>query len=98
MKLHLGDGLSLPLDAVTQKLAFLGRTGSGKNVRRDEGRFFFRKKQSPSAVHLFLEECQEFIPQNTMRGEEHMLHAFTRLQKLGRNFGVGASLISQRPT
>ncbi len=60
-------------------------------------RFFFRKKAAPSAVHLFIEEAQEFIPQNTMKGEERMLHAFTRLQKLGRNFGIGSSLITQRP-
>lgn len=60
-------------------------------------RFFFRKKAAPSAVHLFLEECQEFVPQNPQRGEERMLHAFTRMQKLGRNFGIGSSYISQRP-
>lgn len=186
MKLNLSPDLSLPLDAVTQKFAFLGRTGSGKtyaatklaeemhaagaqivvldpvgvwyglrlaangkdagisipvfgglhgdvpleatggalaaNIVADTGgsfildvsqfesdadkarfarafaeRFFFRKKGSPSAVHLFLEECQEFIPQNPGREEAMMLHAFTRLTKLGRNFGIGASLISQRP-
>ncbi len=184
--LHLAPGLTLPLDAVTQKLAFLGRTGSGKTYAAgklaeemldagaqivaldpvgvwwglrlgadgksagisipvfgglhgdvpleatggrlladlivDRGisavldvsqfesdaakarfardfaeRFFFRKKASPSAVHLFLEECQEFLPQNPSRDEPQMLHAFTRLYKLGRNFGVGGSLISQRP-
>lgn len=60
-------------------------------------RFFFRKKASPSAVHLFIEECQEFIPQNTQKGEEKMLHSFTRIWKLGRNFGIGGTLISQRP-
>ena len=60
-------------------------------------RFFFRKKAAPSAVHLFLEECQEFVPQNPQRGEEYMFHAFTRMQKLGRNFGIGSSYISQRP-
>lgn len=59
--------------------------------------FFQRKKAAPSAVHLFLEECQEFIPQNPQRGEERMLHAFQRIVKLGRNFGIGPSLISQRP-
>lgn len=36
-------------------------------------------------------------PQNAQRGEERMLHAFHRMIKLGRNFGIGASLISQRP-
>lgn len=30
-------------------------------------------------------------------GEQDMLHAFTRMAKLGRNFGIGVSLISQRP-
>lgn len=179
--LQLADRLSLPVDAVTEKLAFLGRTGSGKSYAAtklaelmleagaqvvaldvvgiwyglrtgDHGlkipvfggmhgdipleptsgalvadlivdrnisavldisqmldsekarfaqafadRFYFRKKFDPGAVHLFLEECQELVPQNAMKGEERMLHAFERLVKLGRNFGIGVSLISQRP-
>lgn len=61
------------------------------------GQFYFRKKAKPSAVHLFLEEVQEFVPQNPQRGEEKMLHNFVRMQKLGRNFGIGSSYISQRP-
>lgn len=187
MKLTLADGLSLPLDAVTQKLAWLGVTGSGKTygasklaelfwhagaqvivldpvgvwyglrlakngktpsdltvpifgglhgdipleptagalianlvvdktlsavvdvsqfesdadkarfARDFADRFFFRKKAAPSAVHVILEECQEFVPQNPQKGEERMLHAFVRLQKLGRNFGIGSSYVSQRP-
>lgn len=60
-------------------------------------RLFFRKKSSPSAIHVFLEECQEFVPQQPSKGEEHMLHAFNRMVRLGRNFGIGVSLISQRP-
>ncbi len=60
-------------------------------------KLFFRKKSSPSAMHLFLEECQEFVPQNPMKGEEKMLHSFIRMQKLGRNFGIGSSYITQRP-
>lgn len=184
--LHLGDGLDLPLNVVTQKLGWLGRTGSGKTYGaqklaemllaakaqivvldpvgvwyalrlREDGRteahdipvfgglhhdieifpdtgtmiadlivdrgisavldvsqfesdadkarfaaafadrFFFRKKARPSPVHVFIEECQEFIPQNPAKGDERMLHYFTRMQKLGRNFGIGSSLISQRP-
>ena len=46
-------------------------------------RFFFRKKAMPSAVHLFLEKLKSSVPQNPQKGEERMLHAFTRLQKLG---------------
>ncbi len=65
---------------------------------RDFGdKFFFRKKAAPSAVHLLLEEAQEFVPQNPEAEEKHMLHAFVRIQKLGRNFGIGSGLISQRP-
>jgi len=60
-------------------------------------RFFFRKKAAPSAVHLFIEEAQEFVPQNPQREEARMLHAFTRMVKIGRNFGIGISLLSQRP-
>lgn len=60
-------------------------------------RFYFLKKSLPGAVHLFIEECQEFVPQNPQKGEERMLHAFIRMQKLGRNFGIGSSYITQRP-
>lgn len=184
--LHLADGLSIPLDVVTEKLGFLGRTGSGKSYAAmllaelmhkaggqfvaldpvgvwwglrlaadgkgagipvpvlgglhgdipleptagtlvadlvaDRGtsmvldvsqfesdaqkakfasdflaRFFFRRKSQPGAVHVFLEEAQEFVPQNPGRGEEQMLHHATRMVKLGRNYGIGCSLISQRP-
>lgn len=185
-KLHLAGDFAPPLEAVSEKLAFLGRTGSGKSYAAmklaeefarskaqfvtldpvgiwwglrlaadgtspgialpilgglhgdvpleptagaliadlvvDRGiscvldvsqfesdadkarfaeawasRFYFRKKASPSAVHIFVEESQEFVPQNPQKGEERMLHAFQRLEKLGRNFGIGVSLISQRP-
>jgi hypothetical protein len=181
--LKIADGLELPITAVTEKLAFLGRTGSGKTYAAmklaeqmilagaqvvvldavgawyglrvasdgpglevpvcgglhgdyplestggklladlivDRGisavldvsqfthaeqtrfaldfatTFFQRKKAAPSAVHVFLEECQEFVPQNPSPGEAAMLGAFERLWKLGRNFGIGGSLISQRP-
>lgn len=179
--LHIAKELDLPLDAVTQKLAWLGRTGSGKtfackrmveqmlyagaqvviidaagvwpglrlgphsfdipvlgglhgdipleptagaliadvivqhgtsmvldvsqmlDAERTRfatafgGRFFQLKKASPSAVHLVLEECQEFVPQNFQSGEERMLHEFTRLAKQGRALGVGISFLSQRP-
>lgn len=179
--IRIAKDLALPLDAVTQKLAWLGRTGSGKTygakrmveqmlragaqvvildpvgvwpglrlgpkafdvpvlgglfgdipLESTAGaliadlvvnhatsmvldvsqmldaertrfaqafgeRFFQRKKAEPGAVHLVIEECQEFIPQNHQNGEERMLHEYQRIAKLGRNFGIGLSLISQRP-
>lgn len=185
-RLHIADGLALPASVATERLAFLGRTGSGKSyaalklaellydagaqfvaldpvgvwwglrldadgkapgiaipvfgglhgdvpleptggklvadVIVDRGisavidvsqfesdaekarfaadfaeRFFHRKKRAPSAVHVFLEEAQEFVPQNIQRGEERMLHVWQRLVRLGRNFGIGVTLITQRP-
>jgi hypothetical protein len=179
--LRVSLDLELPLDAVTQKIAWLGRTGSGKtfackrmveqmlrlkaqviildgvgvwpglrlgpkrfdipvlgglygdipleptagalvaDVIVDRGtsivldvsqmldsertrfatafaqRFFQRKKAAPSAVHLVLEECQDFVPENNQHGEERMLHEFQRIAKQGRSFGIGVSFLSQRP-
>lgn len=59
--------------------------------------FFHRKKSQRSAVHLFVEESQEFVPQQVRGDVAKMVGAYERLLKLGRNFGIGASLISQRP-
>jgi hypothetical protein len=60
-------------------------------------RLFFRKKSSPSALHMFLEEAQEWVPQNPQKNETIMLHGYQRLVRLGGNYGIGMSLISQRP-
>ena len=183
--LSIGKGLNLPLDAATQKCAFIGRSSSGKsyaaskfaeelleagvqtvildpvgiwhglrtladgkgkgfpipifggeygdipllpssgaliaNVIIEKGisavldvshmrkgerkefvtafaeQFFHLKKKNRSAVHLIIEESQVFIPQRTMHGEERMLGAMEDICKLGRNYGIGITLISQRP-
>jgi len=64
----------------------------------DFGRQFFkRQKASPRAVHIFLDECHEIVPQNPVAGEQMKLHIWQKIQKLGRNFGIGLSLASQRP-
>lgn len=58
---------------------------------------FHRKKSQRSALHLFIEEAQEFVPQHVRGDVAKMVGAYERLLKLGRNFGIGATLISQRP-
>jgi uncharacterized protein len=58
---------------------------------------FHRKKAHRSALHLFVEEAQEFVPQHVRGDVARMVGAYERLLKLGRNFGIGATLISQRP-
>jgi hypothetical protein len=63
-------------------------------------RFFWRRKSKPAACHLFLEECQEMIPQNISgldKTAAKMLNVFSRLVKIGRNYGIGASFLTQRP-
>lgn len=59
--------------------------------------FFQKKKAQRSAVHVVLEEAQEFLPQFAGKGEERMLAAWTRIWKLGRNYGIGGSIVTQRP-
>lgn len=85
------------ISAVLDVSQFEGDAQKARFAKDFASRFFFRKKSSPSAVHVFLEEAQEFVPQNPQRDEALMLHAFTRLAKLGRNFGIGVTLITQRP-
>lgn len=59
--------------------------------------FLHAKKKHVSAVHLFFEEAQLFAPQNPEPSEGKMLNRVERLLKIGRNFGVGWTLVSQQP-
>ena len=59
--------------------------------------FYQLKKSRPSAVHIFLEESQKFVPQRVQRDEARMVGAWEDIVRLGRNYGIGCSLISQRP-
>lgn len=58
---------------------------------------FHAKKRNRSALMVVFEEAQEFAPQHVRGDVAKMVGAVERLVKLGRNFGVGATLISQRP-
>jgi hypothetical protein len=59
--------------------------------------FFHRKKTARTACHLFIEEAQAYLPQ-MVRGEEaRMVGVFEDIGKVGRNYGIGTTLISQRP-
>lgn len=58
---------------------------------------FARVKRTRRPLHLFLEECQTFVPQHVDNAKAPMVGAFEDLVKIGRKFGIGASLISQRP-
>jgi len=58
---------------------------------------FHLKKNNRSALHFIIEEAQSFIPQRIFSGDERMLGAMEDICKIGRNYGIGISLISQRP-
>jgi uncharacterized protein len=58
---------------------------------------FHRKKSARTPVHVVFEEAHLFVPQRTHSGQERMLGAMEDLVKLGRNYGIGASLLDQRP-
>lgn len=58
--------------------------------------FFHLKKDAPSPVHLFVEEAHVFCPQRPREGEEPMLGAMEDVVRIGRNYGIGVTLISQR--
>jgi hypothetical protein len=74
------------------------RQGERKRFATDFAEEFFHlKKRQKSAVHLFVEEAQLFAPQRVMTEEARMLGAFENIIRLGRNYGIGATLITQRP-
>lgn len=85
------------LSAVVDVSQFETDTDKAHFAQDFAARFFFRKKAAPSPVMLFLEECQEFIPEDPQKNETKMQHHFTRMVKLGRNFGIGIGMVTQRP-
>lgn len=63
---------------------------------------FFDKLWHLKAAHrtpllLILEEAQEFAPQRPREREALMLGRIERIAKLGRNYGIGLLMITQRP-
>lgn len=58
---------------------------------------FQLKKENRSPIHVMFDEAQEFFPQNVQADMAAMVGAVLKLWKIGRNFGIGGTLISQRP-
>jgi hypothetical protein len=185
--LHIGKGLSLPIDAATQTFAFIARKGAGKTYtagklvellldagvqvvvldtvgnwyglrlasdgkrsgfdvpvlgglrgdipleaaggaliadivvdtgrpmvldvsqwsKADRQRFaaafgerlWLRKKgeRHPAPVHLVIEESQLIVPQDVRGDTATMVGVYEEIIRLGRNYGIGVSMITQRP-
>ena len=73
--------------------------------RADEIRFaadfgvqlYRRKQRKPSALHLFLDEADMFVPQKLPKNAKPMLDAYDAIVRRGGVYGLGITLISQRP-
>lgn len=62
--------------------------------------FFHAKKLNEGPVFLILEEAQRFVPQLIRfsdPGLSRCLGAYEEIAEVGRNYGIGLGLISQRP-
>lgn len=74
------------------------RIGEHKRFSADFAEEFFHlKKTRKTPVHIFIEEAQTLIPQRVGAEEARMVGAFERIIRLGRNYGIGATLVTQRP-
>lgn len=59
-------------------------------------RFYRRKNKNRDAVHLFIDEADMFVPQQSPSGDKRMLGAFESIVRRGGIRGIGVTLISQR--
>lgn len=62
-------------------------------------RLWLRKKgeRDPAPMHLVLEESQLIVPQDVGKADATMVGIYEEIVRLGRNFGIGVSMVSQRP-
>lgn len=56
-----------------------------------------RKAQARTPLHLIFDEADSFAPQRPMPGQARMLGAIEALVRRGRQRGIGATFITQRP-
>src|SRR5690349_4691488 len=75
------------------------------NNASDERRFaaefgvqlYRRKQRLPSALHLFVDEADMFVPQKLPKDGKAMFDAFDAIVRRGGVYGLGVTLITQRP-
>lgn len=107
-----GEHGDVPLEPTAGKIVadFIVSTGSSAvldvSTFRKDGRktfvtafaeeLFHRKKSDRTPMHFIIEESQVFAPQFS-KGQERMLGAIEDIVRLGRNYGIGCSMITQRP-
>lgn len=60
-------------------------------------RLYRSKAESRENLHIIMDEADMFIPQNPMRGQEHLIHAAKTIVTKGRSRGLGMTMVTQRP-
>jgi hypothetical protein len=88
----VGHGISVVLDVSEFSKAKRSRFATDFAER-----LLWRKRKDKMPMHVVVEEAQAFVPQRVSKGGERMLGAFEELIKVGRNRGIGTSLLTQRP-
>lgn len=90
------DGISCVIDVSEfsegEKIRFLGGAGSTDGFAH---RLYQRKRRTQEPTHLFLEEADDYIPQNP-KGKEKLVDVFGRIVRMGRQRGLGATMVTQR--
>lgn len=60
-------------------------------------RLYRIKADARENLHIIMDEADLFIPQNPMRGQEHLIHAAKTIVLKGRSRGLGMTMVTQRP-
>lgn len=87
--LIVDERLSCVLDLRT-----LDSEGGKKDFLLDFARRLYTRNEAP--LHLFLEEADDYIPQQPWRQEKELKRAFENIVRRGRNRGLGITMITQR--
>jgi hypothetical protein len=60
----------------------------------DFGNRLYRTNRNP--LHLFLEECDDYLPQRPFKDQARLLRVFETIVRRGRSRGLGITMITQR--
>lgn len=85
--------------SIVLSIRHLSKTDQRRFVGEFCERLYDRKAdpQHRTALHVFIDEADAFVPQRLMPGSERCFGAVDTLVRRGRSSGLAATLISQRP-
>ena len=56
-----------------------------------------KSERTPTPIHLILEESQLIVPEHVKGDAAVMVGVYEEIIRLGRNYGIGVTMITQRP-